>query len=347
VAGRRNPLKADVVIVGAGPGGIAAAICCARAGLEVVVLDRERSRRERPGETLHPGIEALLGELGVLERVLKADFLRHDGIWIRWHGSRRFVPYGADAAGPWRGFQAWGAELDAILLQYARELGAEVLRPCRALDPIVSRGQVSGVESTTGMIEAGFVVDAAGGRHWLARRLSLTIERHSPRLIARYGYVDGACPGRDQAPSLVADPDGWSWTARVRPRRYAWTRVSLRDSKGKRYLLPPEELRGDGLRPWGKVRGADVSWRVVVPAAASGYFLVGDAAAVLDPASSHGVLKAIMSGMMAAHLVTQVVHHDASESLAAQMYSDWIRRWFDHDVAALRALYARLPGSPR
>ena len=100
--------------------------------------------------------------------------------------------------------------------------------------------------------------------------------------------------------------------------------------------------------PVGKVRGADVeSWRVVVPAAGLGYFLVGDAAAVLDPASSHGVLKAIMSGMMAAHLVTQVVHHDASESLAVQMYSDWIRRWFDHDVAGLRALYARLPGSPR
>ena len=92
-------MKADVVIVGAGPGGIATAICCARAGLEVVVLDRERSRRERPGETLHPGIEALLGELGVLERVLKAGFLRHDGIWVHWHGPWRFVPYGADAAG--------------------------------------------------------------------------------------------------------------------------------------------------------------------------------------------------------------------------------------------------------
>jgi hypothetical protein len=196
-------------------------------------------------------------------------------------------------------------------------------------------------------LRARFVVDGAGGRHWLARRLTLAIERHSPRLIARYGYVDGACPGRDEAPALVADPDGWSWTARVRPRRYAWTRLSLCDSKGKRHLLPPEELRGDGLRQWGKVRGADVSWRVVVPAAGPGYFLVGDAAAVLDPASSHGVLKAIMSGMMAAHLITQIVYHDVSENVAAQTYSDWIRCWFDHDVAGLRALYASLPGSPR
>jgi len=356
----------DVVVVGGGPGGSSAAIACAGAGLRVAILERERFPRDLPGETLHPGVEPLLRRLGVLEKVLAAAFIRHEGHWVRWGyeedapSSARWMPFGGDpeARPPWRGFQAWRADFDALLLQRARDAGATEYQACRAADLLRGKsGRVAGVvaspkrkgtQGTTGTkLHARFVVDAAGGRHWLARRHALTIERHSPRLIARYGYVDGACPGRDQAPSLVADPDGWSWTARVRPRRYAWTRLSLRESKGKRHLLPPEELRGNGLRPWGKVRGADVSWRVVVPAAGSGYFLVGDAAAVLDPASSHGVLKAIMSGMMAAHLVTRVAHHDASESLAAQMYSDWIRRWFDHDVAGLSALYARLSGSPR
>jgi flavin-dependent dehydrogenase len=50
-------------------------------------------------------------------------------------------------------------------------------------------------------------------------------------------------------------------------------------------------------------RGADVTWRIISPAAGPGFFLVGDAVAVLDPASSHGVLKALMTGMMAAHLI--------------------------------------------
>ncbi|HEX2181704.1 MAG TPA: hypothetical protein VHH10_05425 [Rubrobacteraceae bacterium] len=67
---------------------------------------------------------------------------------------------------------------------------------------------------------------------------------------------------------------------------------------------------------------------------------------MLDPASSHGVLKALMSGMMAAHLIAQVVCYEASESAAAQRYSDWILRWFDHDVAGLLALYGRLPKPP-
>lgn len=96
----------------------------------------------------------------------------------------------------------------------------------------------------------------------------------------------------------------------------------------------------------GSRRGADINWRVVRRPAGPGFFVAGDAAAVLDPASSHGVLRAIMSGMMAAHLIAQVVCYDASESAAAQRYSDWIRRWFDHDVAGLRDLYGRLPKPP-
>jgi flavin-dependent dehydrogenase len=269
------------------------------------------------------------------------------------------MPFGknSEAGPPWRGFQAWRAHFDALLLQRARDAGATVYQSCGAVDllrgkagrvtGVVKSPKRSGIERTiSAKLRARFVVDATGGRHWLARRLALAIERHSPRLIARYGYVDGTCPGRDETPGLVADSDGWTWTARVRPRRYAWTRLSLRDSKGEQHLLPPEELRGDGLHQWGKVRGADVGWRVVVPAAGQGYFLVGDAAAVLDPASSHGVLKAIMSGMMAAHLIAQVVCYDASESAAAQRYSDWIRLWFDHDVAGLLALYGRLPKPP-
>lgn len=341
------------------------AIACAEAGLRVAVLEREHFPRDLPGETLHPGIEPLLRRLGVLEQVLAGSFLRHEGHWVRWRHDEitpsppRWISFGKDseAGPPWRGFQAWRAHFDALLLHRACVSGVTVYQSCRAVDLLRGKaGRIAGVvmspkrAGTEGAVStklrARFVVDAAGGRQWLARRLTLATERRSPRLIARYGYVDGACPERDEAPALVADPDGWTWTARVRPRRYAWTRLSLRQPKGEQHLLPPEELRGDGLHQRGKVRGADVSWRVVVPAAGPGYFSVGDAAAVLDPASSHGVLKAVMSGMMAAHLIAQVICCQASESAAAQRYSDWVRRWFDHDVARLLVLYGRLPNPP-
>jgi hypothetical protein len=276
VAGRRSRLRADVAIVGAGPAGTATAISCLRAGLRVAILERERFPRERPGETLHPGVEPLLRKLGVLERVSRAGFLRHEGIWVRWDiSSPRFVPYGADEDGAWRGFQAWGADLDAILLERARELGAEILQPCRVLDTIVLGNRVNGIETSRGVVEARFVVDAAGSRHWLARRLGLAIRFLSPRLIARFGYLKGSCPPRDSAPAIVADERGWTWTAMVRPNLYHWTRLNL-DGGWPESTFVPNELHG--LAPHGRSRGADVGWRVVEKPAGPGCFVAGDAA---------------------------------------------------------------------
>ena len=62
---------------------------------------------------------------------------------------------------------------------------------------------------------------------WLGRALGVRSPARSPRLIARYGYIDGSCPARDDAPSLVGDSSGWTWTALVRPKTYQWTRVSF------------------------------------------------------------------------------------------------------------------------
>jgi flavin-dependent dehydrogenase len=80
--------------------------------------------------------------------------------------------------------------------------------------------------------------------------------------------------------------------------------------------------------------------------AGPGYFLVGDAAAVLDPASSHGVLNALMSGMMAGHVITQILRYGHPEQPAQRAYCAWLRRWFAHDVKYLKALYRRLPNPP-
>lgn len=344
MAGRENHVRTDVAVVGAGPAGTAAAISCARAGLGVAILDRAAPPRGRPGETLHPGIEAPLRELGVLGRVLRAGFPRHEGIWVGWDAPPRFVPYGADDAGPWRGFQAWGADLDAMLLEHARDLGAEVFRPCRALRPTMSRGRVTGLETSEGRIGARFVVDAAGSGHWLARRLGLPVRRRSPRLVARFGYVAGVCPAREAIPAIVADRSGWTWTAKVRPNLYQWTRLNL-DGRRTDPAYVPTELHGLPRR--GRDRGADVSWRIVGESAGPGYFMVGDAASVLDPASSHGVLKAVLSGMLAAHAITMSVASGGVMGQAcASGYAGWIHERFEHDVAELRGLYARLPNPP-
>src|SRR5882724_5704622 len=118
-----RPVDADVVVIGGGPAGAAAAIACATRGLCVVLCERERFTLERPGETLHPGIEPLLAQLGVADRLPQVVGARHAGIWIEWGSARRFEPFGADAHGPWLGFQVRRSDFDALLLERAREVG--------------------------------------------------------------------------------------------------------------------------------------------------------------------------------------------------------------------------------
>src|SRR5271156_2797078 len=106
----RRPVDADVVVVGGGPAGRAAAAACAAGGLSVVMRERERPGRDRPGETLHPGIEPLLQQLGIADRLADAIGARHPGIWIEWGGPRRFEAFGGDARGTWTGVPVLGAD---------------------------------------------------------------------------------------------------------------------------------------------------------------------------------------------------------------------------------------------
>lgn len=185
-------LDADVIVGGGGPAGSATAIACAQRGLRVVLFERDDFVRERPGETLHPGIEPLLAQLGVADRLPSVVGARHAGIWIEWGGGRRFEPFGANASGPWTGFQVWRQDFDALLIARAGELRVTVLQPM----------------AVTGLAGQNVVKFAAGDA--------------TARIV-----IDASGPARAVAPALVADQDGWTWTAMVRPDLYQWTRLAF------------------------------------------------------------------------------------------------------------------------
>lgn len=334
-------VDADVVVVGGGPAGSAAAIACATRGLSVILCERERIFRDRPGETLHPGAEPLLEQMGLADRLEPFIHARHTGIWVEWNGARRFEPFGSDARGPWSGFHVWRTDFDEMLLARARESGAEVRRPCAVSAVVGEAGEVRGVETAKGSVEARVVVDASGRARWLGRALGVASRARSPRLIARYGYAEGSCPVRDEAPLIAGDASGWTWTARVRDGIYQWTRLSFGSRPGADWM--PDEFRQ--LRPRARSRGADVTWRMAEEPARPGWFMVGDAAATLDPTSAHGVLKAIMSGMAAGHLIAGVLGGKLPRDKTAAVYRQWLVEWFEKDVHELSRFYRALNGS--
>jgi flavin-dependent dehydrogenase len=333
-------IHTDVLIAGGGPAGGAAAIACAERGLRVVLAERDPFQRERPGEALHPGVEPLLQQLGLGVRFHDVVGARHAGIWIDWAGVARFEPFGADAAGPWRGFQVNRIAFDGLLLARARELGVEVRQPCGVLGLAREADESWRVNTEAGPVSCRLIVDATGSGRWLSRRLRLGTRTWSPPLVVRFGYAQGRCPARDEAPLLHGDETGWSWTACVRPGVYQWVRLDL---ASRTDVAPPEALQG--LAPLGPPRGADVTWRLSDAAAGPGWFIAGDAAAMLDPTSSHGVLKALMSGIMTAHLAVGVLKQSAPGDAAAAAYRQWLEGWFATDIAKLKDFYAQVGAS--
>jgi flavin-dependent dehydrogenase len=164
--------EADVVIVGARLAGTAAAVPLARAGLRVVVLDKVRF----PCDTLstHAMVPSAVQELllmGALDRVLALGPAKprhltiHDGDV---HFRERFRPYlGVDFA-----LCIPRDQLDVLLVETARDAGADVRERCAVEEVIWAAGRAAGVRYRTGgrvhEIHARVVVGADGRKSRMA-----------------------------------------------------------------------------------------------------------------------------------------------------------------------------------
>jgi flavin-dependent dehydrogenase len=318
--------KCDVLVIGGGPAGAAAAIRTAQGGLKVVLAERAAFPRDLPGEALLPQEEAIFRKLGVARRVAEADFIRAPG-WILQERGRHLMLFVVQRKLRF-GYQAWRAELDSILLNQARALGVKILQPLR-VNGVALRERRA--QTDRGDVRFRYLVDATGSNSFLGRELRLQVRRVSPPLIARYGYVFGA-PPTGTIPELHVHKCGWTWLARVRPDCCQFVRLALEESVALPALPPPYDSIA---RP----RGADVTWRFTPACAGRAYFLCGDAAAVLDPASPSGVGRALASGIKAGELILDVSKGRDSESAAAD-YRTWSLRRFMRFARRLAARYS-------
>jgi geranylgeranyl reductase family protein len=191
------PARCDVLIVGAGPAGSAAAITLARAGLDVVLVDQHSFPRDKVcGDGLIPDAHNALRKLGVLDEVMRAaQPSTHVGC-IGPRGGRIDVP-GTLAVLPRK-------ELDLILCRAAVAAGARMIAPVRFNAAIEDAGRVVGAQLKHGAprqaqgdreemheVRAGWVLLATGAvpQALLAAGMA---DRHTPSGVALRGYVKNA-----------------------------------------------------------------------------------------------------------------------------------------------------------
>lgn len=315
----------DIAIVGSGPAGTAAAIHAALKGLNVALIESYQKSRPQPGESLPPGIEAIFRQLGIWNTIRKLDLIRNNGhyTWCEGDKEKIFHPYGSDKHGEWRGFQIPRNLLNTILQNRALELGVTLFPKCHIKNLVLLNKKITSLSYVNNTIHANYYIDATGGCHLFARNLGIEIIKYSSTLIARYGYLTHDCP-HHKTPIFVNDKKGWSWYAKIDHQLYAWVRVEKNS----------EEKSNEIHKAYG---GAEVTWRMAKQLAGPGFFLVGDAACVLDPSAGHGVLRAMMTGIMAANTIFNLTENIILPQEAYSRYNFWLSSWFKNDMNELKA----------
>lgn len=149
------PSSCDVVVVGAGSAGSLASLRLARAGYDVVLLDRARfPRRKVCGACIGPGALAILEAegLGLPVRALGGHSLDRMELWG--DGGRSTIRLGGNLAVSRRA-------LDHTIVSAAQDAGVTFRDACRGR---IARVDDDGVDLDTGLgrIRASVVVDAAG-----------------------------------------------------------------------------------------------------------------------------------------------------------------------------------------
>lgn len=159
----KNSNICDVIVVGAGPGGSAAAYFAARAGLEVLLIDKEDFPRSKVcSGGLSPKSLSVLGEMGILEEIKHSDrpMIRTlklgspSGVILE--GDIPVTPISQGF-----GYVVPRVQLDDMVRRQAISAGA-VFKRGRVTQLLRSEGSVSGVLMDNQEIKANLIIIANG-----------------------------------------------------------------------------------------------------------------------------------------------------------------------------------------
>jgi menaquinone-9 beta-reductase len=312
--------KADVVVVGAGPAGSAAAAWAARAGSDVLVIDSASFPRDKAcGDGLTPRAVAELERLGLRDWL--DTRITHRGLRMSGFGSELEVDWPGPSF-PSTGSAVARFELDDRIRKVAEEAGARMLLGTKAVAThhdssrrVISLTLADGTE-----VGCRRLIVADGARSSLGRKLGRRWHQETVYGVAARGYLTTA---RSDDPWLTShlelrSPDGavlpgYGWIFPLGNGEVNIGVGALSTSKRPADLaLRPlisyyTDLRRD---EWGFVGQPRAVSSALLPmgGAVSGvagpnWMLIGDAAACVNPLNGEGIDYGLETGRLAAELL--------------------------------------------
>lgn len=331
----------DVLVVGAGPAGTAAAIAAVEAGRRVIVVDKARFPRDKCcGDGLTADALRVLERLGVRPAEVAGWNAVTDVVVRAPDGRRIELPLPGDGQ-----FAAVAprSDLDHALVERARRVGAEV-REGVGFASLTQHADRVVVDTTTGeRFAARYVIAADGMWSPVRKALGVGTDGYRGEWHAFRQYFSSVGP---QAQHLVVwfEPDllpGYAWSFPLPGRR---ANVGFGIQRGGDHqvgdmgdlwedlLRRPHvrEVLGPDAVPEGRHKAWPIPARIDDMVVAAGrVLLTGDAIAATDPMTGEGIAQALVSGRLAADAVTAAGPHrpDAAratyeQSLAHHLVSD-------------------------
>ncbi len=367
-----SPITCDIAILGAGPGGLAAALAVSADGGSCIVLERATHPREKVCG------DAFSGKAVAILRQLAPDFLdrlrtRPEQIGSR--GIRFYSPAGrpieisADAVRggerPPPGFLARRRDFDALLADRARSSPGVTLIEGFEADRF-ERGEGwwrIAARAGEGRVRARLLIDASGAGSRFSRWVGATtrgrsgwstaartyyegvtgldgnegIELHFlPGLLPGYFWIFPMPEGRVNVG--VGMPAAFAHRHGLNPKRELLRIVAEEEAIRKRFLQARRvgPVEGGGL-PLGTRRR---------PLSGDGWMRVGDAAALVDPFTGEGIGNAMLSGGLAGRQAVASLGCDLTDASSLAAYDAELYRRIGPELRLSTRLLTlvRIPG---
>jgi geranylgeranyl reductase family protein len=357
----------EVLVVGGGPAGAATAYWLARAGRDVVVIERKQFPREKTcGDGLTPRAVHQLEEMGLGEALTK--FHRYDGLRAIAHGISLELQWPEHPVYPSYGYVVRRRDLDQMVAAQAVAAGATLREGTEATTPIVEGGLVQGAvvksrsDGTSSEIRARYIVVADGANSRFGRALGTSRNRSFPQGMAIRGYYESPLHAEPWIESALdvrdrngASLPGYGW---IFPVGDGTINVGIgllstfRDWKSVNTSRLMEEFAATAPTYWGISEatscGPPTGGRLpmggsVSPNVGPTWVLVGDAAGTINPFNGEGIDYAYETGRTAAGLLDEAL--TTGNGMALQRYPHLLEAEYGLYFKVAR-LFAKVIGNP-